>query len=216
MGPLSSIPWYASFDRALPLSSSAADILAASSLFDGALSEAGIELVAMQARLLFPEQFNQRVESCGSKASALTLWTLELIEQIIAPLGDTGILMQCDKHGARNHYAPLLQHVFPEYLIEVREEAQLRSIYRWGPAARRVEARFAAKGERFMPCALASMMAKYLRELAMLAFNEFWQSHLSGLRPTAGYPVDARRFCSEIQATQRQLGIGDQILWRTR
>ena len=57
------------------------------------------------------------------------------------------------------------------------------------------------------------MFAKYLRELAMIAFNQFWQRHVPNLRPTAGYPVDAKRFRREIRTHQRQLHITDQMLW---
>jgi hypothetical protein len=71
-------------------------------------------------------------------------------------------------------------------------------------------------GERFMPTALASMTAKYLRELSMRAFNEFWASHVKDLRPTAGYPTDSHRFRKAIAAKQRELGIEDRVLWRKR
>ena len=67
-----------------------------------------------------------------------------------------------------------------------------------------------------MPTALASMVAKYHRELAMRAFNAFWQKHVPDLRPTAGYPVDAKRFQAEIAPRQRQLGIAEADLWRRR
>jgi hypothetical protein len=36
------------------------------------------------------------------------------------------------------------------------------------------------------------------------------------LRPTAGYSVDSRRFKMDIAAKQRELGIDDHVLWRTR
>ena len=64
--------------------------------------------------------------------------------------------------------------------------------------------------------ALASMTAKYLRELSMRAFNDFWCSRVPGLRPTAGYPADARRFKTEVAEVQRELGIDDHVLWRKR
>ena len=38
--------------------------------------------------------------------------------------------------------------------------------------------------------ALASMLAKYLREVFMRQFNRFWLGHVDGLKPTAGYPGD--------------------------
>jgi hypothetical protein len=64
--------------------------------------------------------------------------------------------------------------------------------------------------------ALASMASKYLRELLMLEFNAFWQSHVPGLKATAGYPTDAARFFEEIRPAARKLGIDDACLWRQK
>ena len=60
------------------------------------------------------------------------------------------------------------------------------------------------------------MASKYLRELAMLAFNDFWGQRVPGLKSTAGYPEDARRFKAEIAACQTRLQIPDRSLWRNR
>jgi hypothetical protein len=125
-------------------------------------------------------------------------------------------IVQCDKHGGRNGYLPVLQTVFPEYLVEVVRESRAVSIYRWGPRDRRIEFRFSVKGESFLPTALASMFAKYLRELAMRAFNAFWQAQSVGLKPTAGYPVDAKRFFADIASKVRELDIDSDLLWRCR
>ena len=55
------------------------------------------------------------------------------------------------------------------------------------------------QGRGFWPTALASMVAKYVAgELSMLAFNRYWCARLPELRPTAGYPTDARRFDREV------------------
>jgi hypothetical protein len=110
------------------------------------------------------------------------------------------ILVHCDKHGGRDRYGALLQNRFPEHLVEVYGEGRSLSVYRWGPPSRRAEFRFVAKGESFLPSALASMVAKYLRELAMKAFNQFWLQRVAGLKPTAGYPGDASRFLADIDA----------------
>ena len=115
-----------------------------------------------------------------------------------APLGDGPISIVCDKHGGRNHYLPLLVDFFPDHFIETHGEGRQRSVYRFGPQDRRVEICFQAKGESHLPTALASMASKYLRELAMRAFGEFWCPRVPGLRPTAGYPQDARRFRDEM------------------
>jgi ribonuclease HII len=79
-----------------------------------------------------------------------------------------------------------------------------------------VEIRFCAGGEAYLPVALASMISKYLRELAMQAFNQFWIRHLPELRPTAGYPGDSQRFKRDIASVQASLGIDDRMLWRDR
>jgi hypothetical protein len=60
------------------------------------------------------------------------------------------------------------------------------------------------------------MLSKYLRELAMRPFNEFWCGRVADLAPTAGYPRDAHRFRAAIQPTQMALGIDDRMLWRFR
>ena len=146
----------------------------------------------------------------------MTRQTLELVRRQMESLQDDEILIHCDKHGGRNYYAPALQQVFPEYLIEVRKESRWQSIYRWGPPQRRREIHFTAKGDSFLPTALASMVAKYIRELAMQALNQFWCERVPALRPTAGYPADARRFKEEIAELQGTEQIADNILWRNR
>jgi hypothetical protein len=125
-------------------------------------------------------------------------------------------LVVCDKHGGRNRYGAALQRQFTESLVEIRGESRAESQYVFGPTDARVDVRFRRGGEAFLPTALASMTAKYVRELAMRAFNAFWQNHLPGLRPTAGYPVDAKRFKREIAPQQAELGIDDRVLWRVR
>jgi hypothetical protein len=122
----------------------------------------------------------------------------------------------CDKHGGRNYYTALLQHHFSEHWIEPVYESRAESRYEWGPDGSRVRAAFRVGGESFLPTALASMTAKYLRELAMRAFNEFWCARVQNLRPTAGYYGDSHRFRKAIAARQRELGIDDHILWRKR
>jgi hypothetical protein len=151
-----------------------------------------------------------------SKGSALSVVTLELVEKMLRHVNQEPVFVVCDKHGGRNRYGRLLQEQFPEYLVEVYGEGRAESIYRLGPPDRRVEIQFRAKGEAFLPSALASMVSKYLRELSMAAFNGFWQQRAPELRPTAGYPPDAWRFKREIVHMQSSLAIDDRVLWRSR
>jgi ribonuclease HII len=73
---------------------------------------------------------------------------------------------------------------------------------------------FTVGGESRTPVAIASMTAKYVRERAMECFNRYWSTRQPGLRPTAGYPLDANRWRSDAAATIAAAGIDASMLWR--
>ncbi len=209
-------PWYLDFELALPLDHEPIWLDRLAETFLQGLQRAGVRLLTMRSVAVSPEQFNGWLDRLGNKATVLSTLTMELIATVLPPADGQATLVVCDKHGGRQRYADLLQAMFPDYLVEIFGESPACSVYRWGPAGHRVEFRFLEKAERFLPVALASMMSKYLRELAMLAWNAFWQKHVPGLRPTAGYPLDAARFKKEIEVCQQRLGIPDRSVWRNR
>lgn len=216
-GPdLDLVPWYRTFRVPLPHSVTQDRIDEAEQRLGRTLAESRVQLLAIRSRAVFPNRFNQLIDQYGNKAETLSRLTLDLAAELSQSVADEPILISCDKHGGRNRYGALLQQRFPDDLVEVRLESRPQSIYRWGPASRRLEARFIVGGEGFLPSALASMACKYFRELAMHAFNHFWCQRVAGLKPTAGYPVDARRFKYDIRLAQRRLGITDNVLWRSR
>ena len=203
-------------DRPVPYDFDAAELDALQPHLSVAFQEAGVRLIELRSVAIFPREFNETTARCDSKGTALSRWTLGLAARLIESLPNEPIFILCDKHGGRDRYLPLLTDCFPGSFIEVLCEGRARSVYRFGPAERRIEFCFQAKGETHMPTALASMASKYLRELAMHAFNQHWLRHLPDLRPTAGYPGDSRRFKSQIAASQQALGIEDGILWRVK
>jgi len=69
---------------------------------------------------------------------------------------------------------------------------------------------------RYLPVALASMLSKYTRELFMEMLNEYWVGRVPGLRRTAGYVSDGRRFLSEIEPVRAAEGIPHDLLRRCR
>ena len=209
-------PWYVDYDGSAPSACEAGEIEPLADLLRVGMDAAGVRLLAVRSRAVFAHQFNDLIERYGSKGAALSHETLALAAAMIEPLPAAPISLVCDKHGGRNCYGALLAEHFPEWLIEVRREGRQRSVYRFGPPERRVEACFCVKAESLLPAALASMASKYLRELAMQAFNEFWRRRVPGLQPTAGYPLDAKRFRADIAQTQRRLNISDRVLWRMK
>jgi hypothetical protein len=180
------------------------------------LAEVGVRLAAVRSRAVFAHEFNDAIERHGLKSTALSHETLALAARLIDALPPGPISVVCDKHGGRNRYADLLADHFPDCFIEVHGEGRQRSVYRFGPPDRRIEFCFRTKAESCLPAALASMASKYLRELAMRAFNEFWRRRIPELRPTAGYPEDAKRFRVDIAETQQRLKISDRVLWRSK
>lgn len=213
---LDAAPWHADYDEPLPLAQPQAALHVACREFNQRMAASPVRLVAVRSRVVFPEEWNRLCRQHANKATALSHLSLELLAEVLAQLGDSPVSVVCDKHGGRSRYRALLQEHFPDAVVEVYDESADESRYRWGPPHRRSLVCFRAKGERYLPAALASMASKYLRELSMRAFNAFWRRHLPGLRPTAGYPTDARRFMADTLAARTELGIDDDLLWRVR
>ncbi len=209
-------PWYADFDAPVPLEAGAETIPALAQSAGRSLASSGVRLVGLHSRVVFESEFNQLVDRHGSKGTLISQAAMELAARCVQAVPGGSLTVVCDKHGGRNRYRELLMQWFPDYVIEVHGEGREESRYRFGPAERRVEFRFRAKGETCLAAALASMASKYLRELAMRALNAFWCSRVAGLAPTAGYPPDAARFKAAVAPLQRQLGIQDRALWRCK
>ncbi|HLT37430.1 MAG TPA: hypothetical protein VK034_14155, partial [Enhygromyxa sp.] len=89
----------------------------------------------------------------------------------------------------------------PATILERLGEVGERSHYRISSTARRLELGFVMGGDRCDPrISWASILAKYLRELIMRGLNRHFADRVPELRPTAGYPEDARRFIGEVEA----------------
>lgn len=58
------------------------------------------------------------------------------------------------------------------------------------------------------------MTAKYVRELAMRAFNAWWCGRAPGLAATAGYPLDAARWRAAAAAAVQAAELGWDAIWR--
>jgi hypothetical protein len=209
-------PWHDGYDEPLPIDVLPEQLPPLADLFARGCQARGVRLVGLQAAVLMPAEFNRLVQQCGNKAEVLSLTTLELVRRLLAKLPAGDVQVCCDKHGGRDYYAALIQHVFPEGLPRVRHESSELSVYEVRDGGRPIEFRFLVGGERMLPTALASMTAKYVRELAMRPFNAFWQRQIPGLKATAGYSTDAKRFLADIREARERLGIEPCTFWRSR
>jgi ribonuclease HII len=131
--------------------------------------------------------------------------------------GDEPLTFFIDKHGGRNTYAAMLQDAVPEGMVLAHHESMAGSVYSVAGVKRVVRWTFQPRADaEHFSVALASMVSKYVREVLMGEFNRFWCEQVPGLKPTAGYPGDARRFFDAIRPAAERLGIPEAALWRRK
>ncbi|MDA1016038.1 MAG: hypothetical protein O3A00_16475 [Planctomycetota bacterium] len=205
-------PWFAGQDLDLPRSVSRDNITEWTALWRRQCERHAVELLAMRSDVVLTERFNREVANVGSKGQVLTRVTLQLLKHVWDLESDEPTLVICDKHGGRNRYDEFIAEIVEDRMISRHDESRNLSRYRVG----NTEFRFQTRAEEHLPVALASMLCKYTREAAMELFNTYWTRHIDGLKPTKGYPLDAKRFKRDIADKQSQLGIKDATLWREK
>jgi ribonuclease HII len=160
--------------------------------------------------------FNQIVDGSGSKGTVLSCGLTALLGTIRGA-GQGPLRIACDKQGGRNHYAAMLAAAFPDGWVVVELESADESRYRIENLDRRIAITFKPRADgESLAVALASMVCKYLREVCMAQFNRFWAMRVPGIAPTAGYPVDAKRFYAEIDDARQTIGLAPEDVWRSR
>lgn len=169
-------------------------------------------------RVVPTPRFNRIVDESGSKATVLSRGLAELLASLTTAVPDEGpLVFLCDKQGGRNFYTPLLQDAFPDGWVIAERESAAESRYRVELLPRPVTVTFRPRADGdSVAVALASMVCKYLREVCMRQFNRFWATHVPGIAPTAGYPVDAKRFYAEIGPAMAKLGLTADQVWRKK
>ncbi|MCA9038732.1 MAG: hypothetical protein KDA65_00155 [Planctomycetaceae bacterium] len=205
-------PWFVENDIELPLLNESEEIAQVSERWRKECEQCQLELLGLRSDIVGTVRFNQEVERHQSKGVVLSQATINLLHQVWEPVSQDVCWVIGDKHGGRNRYDDLLEPLAGESMILRREEGTQRSEYR----IHQTDIRFQTKAEAHFPVALASMLSKYLREVSMELFNRYWQSHVPDLKPTKGYPTDARRFRKDVAEVQQELTIHDNCFWRSR
>ncbi len=171
----------------------------------------------VRAVVVCPSRFNDLVERWDSKAAVLAIAMADLLRRHLGENDEEPLFVVVDKHGGRNRYSALIQEAVGEGMTLAREESAARSIYDVTGLAHPMRVTFMPRADAGDMCvALASMVSKYLREMLMAEFNDFWRKHVPNLAPTAGYPVDAIRFFADIEPVRRRLKVADRQMWRQR
>ncbi len=214
---LTAEPWYTGISP-LPVAGEAARLAPAAAALAQVSAAGQVTWGVVRSVVVCPARFNQLLDQWGSKGAVLGHALGELLASNRAP-GDPvePVHFVIDKHGGRNTYAAMLQDAWGEGMVVAHEEGLRRSTYSVLGVGREVHLTFQPRADAEHFCvALASMVSKYLRELLMLEFNRFWQTHVPGLKPTAGYPGDADRFYQQIAAAAARLNLARERLWRRK
>ncbi|QOJ16624.1 MAG: hypothetical protein HRU76_03025 [Phycisphaeraceae bacterium] len=207
-------PWYEGVTP-LPAANDADMLRIDAARLNRALAGAAVEPALFAAEIIDAGEFNEQLGRFRNKATINFAAAMRLVDRVWRrwPGGHPRIII--DRHGGRTHYREPLQDTFPGAHIAIVAEEDAFSRYRLERDGSMLTITFTAEGEsKHLPVALASMIAKYTRELLMARLNRFFRSRVPELKPTAGYVQDGRRFVREIGPVVRSLRIDTNDLVR--
>ena len=212
-------PWHQPQAMALPQATTGAEIASAAEQLRAGLGGINGAVGGFWVNVASPARFNRLIDGGRNKAAALFALAADLLAAVQHHRPRDPILVTMDRHGGRRYYAEMLSAAFPMTAVETLEESPAQSRYRLqrSHAGAAVEIVVRDKCETWsLATALASMAAKYVRELHMLQLNAYFQSHVPGLRATAGYGLDAWRFLDDVAAARAAAGVPDAAILRSR
>lgn len=221
--PAPADPWHAD-PLPLPVGNDDATLRIAGAMLRAALAKAGIEAAALAVRAIDPREFNAQAARIANKATINFMAAAAHVDRVrrLAASRGAHAWIALDRQGGRTEYRAPLQSSFPDARIRILEESDAVQRYRLEfPAADGLPAHaatlsFEMGGEgRHLPVALASMAAKFARELHMRRLNAYFARHVADLKPTAGYVQDGRRWLAEVGTAARDLGIDENVLVRS-
>ncbi|MCH2139586.1 MAG: hypothetical protein MK100_00955 [Phycisphaerales bacterium] len=192
--------WYDS-STALPLGNDAGLLRIDRARLERTLKAVDIRCCLVAASAVSAGEFNRRVRTSGSKAIVNFELMISLAETCWKRAAGRPLRLMVDRHGGRTRYLDDLHAAWPAARRQVLEESEHASRYvLTQPGRGPLEISFSSGADSaHFPVALASMAAKYVRELMMIRLNRFFASHMPDLKPTAGYVEDGRRFINEVQ-----------------
>ena len=157
--------------------------------------------LSIAAAFVPANRFNSELDSADSKGQALSRLSLRTLRRLWSP-EDEATFVWCDKHGGRNRYDDLLlEHCDGAFVIR-HEESREASRYTVGES----EIVFGVKSERHFPVACASIVAKYLRQRAMRAFNSWWAERVPGSEADRGVSAGCETVSGRCECSAERVG----------
>lgn len=200
----------------LPCACSGDEISMASSMLRRACESSGITLAALMCTTITPAQLNADASRGLTKPSIPFARAAGMASDLLDRHASLPVRLAFDRQGGRMRYADDLRRCFGGTRLAILHEDEERSQYRFERDGRTIVASFEVGGEeRHLPIALASMTAKYVRELHMARLNRFFAGLAPDVPPTAGYVTDGRRFLEQVEPHLIALGIDRSQLVRS-
>ena len=198
-------PWHAS-PLPVPVDLDAGGVAIARNLLARAYARSGTTLGRLAVEMLDPPAFNALYRTLGNKSALNMSLVFDALRRIDLTRGGRRAFVAIDRQGGRASYAAELEaHIGEGRPVRTISESETRSAYAIGDD---LLVTFEIEAEtRHLPVALASMAAKYAREVSMRRLNAFFTSRREGLAPTAGYVEDGRRFLAEVKPILAAEGI---------
>lgn len=208
-------PWYEPENLKLPTTIWRNTARRHGSKLRSEMAQRGLVFVTAFSEPVLGAQFNSDIGRTRNKSILLWERVARIIYKALEICRGDNLTICVDKLGGRGRYDDLLEDVLGE-MRPVRSRAGREiSAYEYSCGGKRLRVLFMRSGEsKALPVALASMFSKYVRELFLLQLNDWFCRRLPGLKPTAGYPKDGRRFLNETREFREKSGIPEKLLVR--
>ncbi len=209
-------PWY-DVTHALPAVALLENILAHNGHFYRGCGSNSMRVGPIRGVITPTWRFNALIDKWGNKAGVAGAGVIALLQENRKLPGGEPIVFLIDKLGGRHFYAAMIQEAFPDGWVSAEREGPEICSYKILGIDRDIRLVFQPRTDgTHLTVALASMTAKYLREVFMRQFNSYWLTHVPGIKPTAGYPGDAARFMKQIRPKVKKLGFDIDTVWRKK
>ena len=210
-------PWYDNQIINLPAAADSAELATCVNALRADTQRKGIRFLGASSQVLLAGSYNKLVDKTRNKASALSSLSAVFLSELVDRYSNKSLVVYVDKQGGRTRYRSFLQQCFGDWDLRIVAENEDGSIYEMNKEQLSWQVHFETKAEsKHLPVALASIYSKYVRELFMELLNRYWAKQVPGLRATAGYYVDGKRFLADIGPTCKKLGTPMDKLIRSR
>ena len=196
--------WSGAADVRLPVACGLSGALSAGKALKGSVPENSMMIAA---RIMYPGEINAALEKVNK--TGLVKESFSYLIKRTLMLSDGDAEFECGKMSGTVYYGGFMKEMFPGRGVRAEKESVCLSSY--GVEAHRgVKISFILDGDSSsFRIALASMLAKYIRDILTYSMNLYFQKHKADIAFSKGYSPDGLRFAADTKEIRYKLGIKD-------